>query len=268
MGRNELESGMVCRVAWAVVLSGLGCAAMVSDGNAQTRGVIELFTSQGCSSCPPADQLAGRFANDPSIVAMSLPIDYWDYLGWRDTLATPGNTARQRGYARARGDREVYTPQAVVNGRVHVPGADEQAITEALAETRIDPSILAVPVYLRPNGDRLSVAVSAGSSPNGAQVWLCGLISSMPVTIDRGENRGQTLTYYNVVRRRQKIGDWHGEALDLSVPMRDLLDANIDRVAVMVQTGTLDNPGTVLGAAIEPLRSVQAHTAPPQSTPR
>ena len=105
----------------AVVASALLSSAAMG---AEPRAVIELFTSQGCSSCPPADKLAGELAQDPSLLVMSLPIDYWDYLGWKDTLANPGHTKRQRAYSKARGDREVYTPQVVVNGMAHVLGSD------------------------------------------------------------------------------------------------------------------------------------------------
>ena len=97
--------------------------------------MIELFTSQGCSSCPAADKLLGELAQDPSLVALSLPVDYWDYLGWKDTLALQGHANRQRAYAEARGDREVYTPQVVVNGVVHVLGSDKAAIERAIAQT-------------------------------------------------------------------------------------------------------------------------------------
>ena len=252
---------MACRIGWAVVVSVLGSAAMLSEADAQTRGVIELFTSQGCSSCPPADQLLGRFADDHAIVAMSLPIDYWDYLGWKDTLALPDNTARQRGYARARGEL-VYTPQVVINGKVPVPGANEQAIAQALVETRNDPSILVLPVELKLSGNELAIRIPAGSTPSGAQIWVCGLTSSMPVSIERGENRGHTLTYHNVIRHRLKLGSWTGAALDLHVPTADFVDNTVDRVAVIVQAGTLDNPGPMLGAAIEPLSLRQAHTDP------
>jgi len=251
---------MDCRIGWTVVVSVISSAAMLSDVEAQTRGVIELFTSQGCSSCPPADQLLGRLAEEPAIVAMSLPIDYWDYLGWKDTLASPENTARQRSYARARGDM-VYTPQVVVNGKTPVPGANEQAIIQALADTRGDASILMVPVELALTGEELAVTIPAGSSSVDAQIWVCGLSSSMPVTIERGENRGHTLTYYNVIRHRLKIGDWTGAAVNLRVPTADFVDKTVDRVAVIVQAGTLDNPGPVLGAAIEPVRAMQAHTS-------
>ena len=102
--------------------------------------VIELFTSQGCSSCPPADKLLGELARDPSLIALSLPVDYWDYLGWKDTLALHGHSDRQRAYAQARGDREVYTPQVVVNGVVHVLGSDKAAIEHAIAQTRAQSS--------------------------------------------------------------------------------------------------------------------------------
>src|SRR5215207_7972577 len=114
----------------------LASAVLTSaDVRAEPRAVIELFTSQGCSSCPAADKLAGELARDPSLVVMSLPIDYWDYLGWKDTLALPGHSKRQKAYSKSRGDREVYTPQIVVNGTMHVLGSDKHAIDNAIAQT-------------------------------------------------------------------------------------------------------------------------------------
>src|ERR1700738_4279274 len=104
------------------------CALPMRAAHAQTRAVVELFTSQGCSSCPPADKLLGELALDPSLIAVSLPIDYWDYLGWKDPLADPRNSARQRAYSHTRGDREVYTPQVVVNGSTYALGSDKDAI--------------------------------------------------------------------------------------------------------------------------------------------
>src|SRR5207237_4317300 len=129
----------------AVIASAMLTSAFAS---AEPRAVIELFTSQGCSSCPPADKLAGELARDPSLVVMSLPIDYWDYLGWKDTLALPGHTNRQRAYARTRGDREVYTPQVVVNGSVHVLGSDKSAIENAIVRTDKQPGTLSLAVAL------------------------------------------------------------------------------------------------------------------------
>jgi hypothetical protein len=117
-------------LAYAVVVicsSALPCSSV----QAEPRAVVELFTSQGCSSCPAADKLLGELAADPSLVPISVPIDYWDYLGWKDTLADPRNTARQKAYAYARGDGQVYTPQVVVNGAVHALGSDKAAIEHA-----------------------------------------------------------------------------------------------------------------------------------------
>src|SRR5437660_6572357 len=121
-------------LSFGVIASAMLAAAVASS--AEPRGVVELFTSQGCSSCPPADKLAGELAHDPSLVVLSLAIDYWDYLGWKDTLALPGHANRQRAYSKVRGDREVYTPQVVVNGVVHTLGSDKAAIEQAIAQSR------------------------------------------------------------------------------------------------------------------------------------
>ena len=131
---------------------GICCVAVVTSATAvlagEQRAVIELFTSQGCSSCPAADLLLGELSRDPTLVPLSLAVNYWDYLGWKDTLSLPSNTQRQRGYAKSRGDRQVYTPQAVVNGVVHVVGSDRAAIDRAIAQSRGDPSTMAVTVTL------------------------------------------------------------------------------------------------------------------------
>ena len=116
----------------AIAVVCLSSAASLSVAEAEPRGVIELFTSQGCSSCPPADKLVGEFALDPSLISISLPIDYWDYLGWKDTLAMPGHSARQRAYAHMRGDRDVYTPQVVVSGSMDALGSDRAAIEHTI----------------------------------------------------------------------------------------------------------------------------------------
>ena len=122
-----------CRAAHRAALAvAVSLATTSLAAGAEPRAVVELFTSQGCSSCPAADQLLGKLADDPSIVALSVPIDYWDYLGWKDTLADPRHTARQKAYSKVRGDREVYTPQVVVNGGLHALGSDKSAIERAI----------------------------------------------------------------------------------------------------------------------------------------
>jgi len=219
-----------------------------------TRAVIELFTSQGCSSCPPADELLGKLADDPSLVAISLPIDYWDYLGWKDTLAKPAHTSRQRAYAQVRGDRAVYTPQVVINGAVHVQGSDKEAIDHAIAQTRQQPGTLSVPVTLQVAGGHVNVNVAASTDARaGSEIWLCALAKSIPVSIGRGENRGHTITYYNVVRRWLKLADWNGNARSFNVPLSDIETENTNSLAVLVQAGEVDKPGRMLGAALSAL---------------
>jgi hypothetical protein len=105
------------------------------------RAVVELFTSQGCSSCPPADKLMTELSKDPGLIVLTLPVDYWDYLGWKDTLAQPAFTQRQRAYSAVRGDRQVYTPQAVINGASHAVGSEKAAINQAIVSTRLQPAL-------------------------------------------------------------------------------------------------------------------------------
>jgi len=235
----------------------LACFGMLSVQCAQgePRAVIELFTSQGCSSCPAADKLLAEYAQDPSVIALSLAVDYWDYLGWKDTLALSGHTNRQRAYAKVRGDRQVYTPQAVVDGAVHVLGSDKAAIERAIRQTREHSAPLLLSVTMVRNGDKLTVNVPASKDEKGqAEVWLCPIARSVPVTIARGENNGHTLTYTNVVRRWIKLGDWTGKPETFNIPLNDVRSADVDSIAVMVQNGTASAPKLMLGAAQAALR--------------
>jgi hypothetical protein len=215
----------------------------------EMRGVVELFTSQGCSSCPPADKLLGQLAGDPSLVALSLPVDYWDYLGWKDTLADPRNSARQRAYAQVRGDREVYTPQAVINGAVHALGSDKDAIEEAIDLSRSDKTTLTLPIAMTVADGRVAVAVPGRPEIAPAEVWLCGLAKAVTVAIGRGENRGRSITYHNVARSWLKLGTWGGKDQTWNVAFRDFGGDNLDEAAVIIQTGTIDRPSAMLGAA-------------------
>jgi hypothetical protein len=246
-----LEIGVrpLCSALSLLVGTGL-VAGVLTTAGAEPRAVLELFTSQGCSSCPAADKLLGELAKDPSVVAMSLNIDYWDYLGWKDTLALPGHSSRQRAYARSRGDRQVYTPQMVVNGSVHVLGHDKGAIERAIELTRQKAGTLAVPVTLATSGGKLTVDVAGAGAPRSkSEVWLCALTRAVPVVVGRGENRGKTITYHNVARRWTKLGEWSGEARRWDFAIKDLNVDGADAAAVMVQDGSSDKPGAVLGAA-------------------
>jgi hypothetical protein len=236
-------------LAYAIVVA---CTSVVSSyAAAEPRAVIELFTSQGCSSCPPADKLLAQFASDPSLIPISLPIDYWDYLGWKDTLADPRNSARQRAYSHVRGDREVYTPQVVVNGSLHALGSDKDAIEAAIAASRKNGMTLALPVTVAVSNGRLLVNVPGGGEGHSlAEVWVGGLIRAATVAIGRGENRGKTITYHNVARHWVKLGTWNGKAETFAVPIEDFGDDSIDEAAVMVQGGTIEKPSAMFGAAV------------------
>ena len=246
------------RIVSLLTLGGLAATVIVTAASSAerqpARAVIELFTSQGCSSCPTADRLLGELANDPSLVAISVPIDYWDYLGWKDTLAKPQHTARQRHYAHMRGDREVYTPQVVVNGVAHVLGSDRAAIERAIQRTRAQEGVLVVPVTLERAGDGVIVSLPA-SGVNGVrgEVWLCALVKQINVAIPRGENRGRAVSYHNVARRWVKLGEWNGAAQSRTIPLSDFNADGIDAVAVIVQSGSADKPGRMIGAAIASL---------------
>lgn len=229
---------------------------------AEPRAVIELFTSQGCSSCPAADKLLGELAQDPSLLTMSLAVDYWDYLGWKDTLAVHGHSVRQQAYADARGDRERYTPQVVINGVVQVLGSDKAAIEKAIAQMSSTVSPLKLPVAIAIGDGKITVNVPAAadsqSANQTADVWLCPITAKAPVAIGRGENGGKTLIYSNVVRRWVKLGEWSGKAASFSMPVADLpkseISPGIDRITVIVQSGSVAKPGVMLGAATEALR--------------
>lgn len=232
----------------ALVLTGLATVQPSSAGD--KRAVLELFTSQGCSSCPAADRLLGEFTRDPSLITLSLAVDYWDYLGWQDTLALHGHSKRERAYAEARGDRDVYTPQVVVNGEVAVLGSDKAAIERAIAQTRTKAQPLSVPVTLKiADGKIVADVAAATGAVRQAEVWLCPITGKVTVNVGRGENGGKTLTYYNVVRGWKKLGDWNGTVASFSHPLDDVQGADIDSFAVLVQKGAAAKPGVVLGAA-------------------
>src|ERR1700757_2491489 len=149
------------RPASAFVIAAVVISSFAVANAGEPRALLELFTSQGCLSCPAADKLLGELAADPSVIALSVPIDYWDYLGWKDTLATSGHSARQRAYAKVRGDREVYTPQIVVNGATHVLGSDPGAVARAITVTARNTAVMSTAVVLSLGGNALKVDVSA-----------------------------------------------------------------------------------------------------------
>ena len=241
---------------WSGALGVCAIVAVIRPAHAEPKAVVELFTSQGCSSCPPADKILGELAKDPSVIALSLPIDYWDYLGWKDTLADSRFSARQKAYSHMRGDRDVYTPQVVVNGAAHVIGSDRARIEGAIKDTGKTDKVMSLPVTMSLSGKQLTVSVAAAkdaNTPMRGEIWLCSISKAVPIAIGRGENRGREVTYHNVVRNLLKVGDWNGSAGSWTVPLDSVMFDGIDAAAVLVQDGSRDKPGPMLGAAFTPL---------------
>jgi hypothetical protein len=212
----------------------------------QPRGVVELFTSQGCSSCPPADALFSELAAEGDLIALAYHVDYWDYLGWRDTLGSPENTARQYEYGKSFGIRSVYTPQAVVNGASHVNGADRGKVLGSLGGA----VGLPVEIVVSQSGDSVMIdAGGASGSARKAHVVLVYFDAPQEVAIERGENNGKALTYWNAVSDIQTAGMWHGKAARYELPLSEI--AKKGGCAVLLQSmGEQGLPGPILGAAV------------------
>ncbi|HEV7602476.1 MAG TPA: DUF1223 domain-containing protein [Bradyrhizobium sp.] len=237
---------------WCSTLGVCTIVVIAGPAHAEPRAVVELFTSQGCSSCPEADKVLGELTKDPNVIALSLPIDYWDYLGWKDTLADSRFSARQKAYSQMRGDRDVYTPQLIVNGSAHVIGSDRARIEGAIDTTKKADGVMSVPVSMSLSGKQINVSVAAsnkGPAAKHGEVWICSVSKSVPIKIGRGENRGKEITYYNVVRNLLKVGDWNGNAGSWTVPLENISREGVDAAVVYVQNGSRENPGPMLGAA-------------------
>lgn len=227
---------------------GLASAAMalpflsVGAKAATAPVLVELFTSQGCSSCPPADKLAAKLKSMPGVIVASLNVDYWDYLGWHDTLAKPEYTQRQMDYAHDRGDNEVYTPQMVVNGAWRAVGSDQSSV-EALIETaRTKP--LATELGLAIDDMEVTISMGNGAEIPEATLWLMAIAPNVDVKIERGENTGSSIAYSNVVRNLVPAGMWNGKANVIKLPRKGIFTADCKSSIAVLQRGKV---GPVLG---------------------
>ena len=223
----------------------VAAVALVPDRSAagQPLTVVELFTSQGCSSCPPADALAGELAQREGVLVLSEHVDYWDYLGWRDPFAIPATTQRQRDYARRLGLGYVYTPQMVIQGATQVTGSNREAVLNRLEEPEPGSSLA---VKIDRGGDgRILITVGGAPAGEDAVVWLVLFDKEHMTRVSRGENRGREVRNYNVVRSFTRIGSWDGEATTMTAIMPEAEGIG-DGCAVIVQA---QNTGRILGAA-------------------
>lgn len=232
---------------------GLVLACRAEATTKQPSGVVELFTSQGCASCPPADELLRNLAKEGDVVALAFHVNYWDYLGWRDTLGSEDNTERQNAYRLALGTNGIYTPQVIINGREHTIGSETQKIRDRLAELKGSPEGLTVPVSVkRSDPDRLIIKLGDGrKSDRPVHVLLVYFEGEKTITIDKGENTGKTVTYANVVRAVETVGMWDGVSQQIDIPLSALAIKKAAGCAVLLQEMVGDDrPGPIIGAAI------------------
>ncbi len=204
--------------------------------------VVELFTSQGCSSCPPADKFLGELARRDDIIALSFHVDYWDYIGWPDPFASKETTARQHAYGRSLRQRYVYTPEMVVDGRAHSSRPSE---IDALIEAGKAHKKFAVGFRKDADGGH-QIVVPAAAYDGKASVWLVFYDRKHTVKIPRGENRGRTLTYTHVVRELKELGTWTGKELVIPISTAAAESAGRGGCVIIVQDG---KAGPILGAA-------------------
>jgi len=240
--------------ATLLILGGLLAHAQPTDR--QPKAVMELFTSQGCSSCPPADALFVDLARNPDMIALTMPVTYWDYLGWKDTLGKDSFAKRQKYYAKARGDGQVYTPQVVINGASHAVGSDRDEIEKATRPAPGAGFVVKVALTEDAGGLQVKLAPTGAVTQRSAGIWVLPTTRLVTVPIARGENQGKTVSYANVVRGMTRIGDWDGREATLTAPLAATQAPEADGYVVIVQAEQPGKygmmPGAILGAARSP----------------
>lgn len=253
MGAQPQMKNRACaRHFWGVVgLAFIGCFSFAPKGYAQQSSnrdaVVELYTSQGCKSCPVADGILAQVAEDPNILALTFNVNYWDYLGWRDTLATQENTDRQHAY-RDSFTKMVYTPQLIVNGSVQMNGGEATEIAR-----RLEGSRLHIPIAIQQlDEERLSIEIAAGEKPQSpVHVVVFYIRDTVNIPITKGENIGKSVTYRNTVTDIDTIGLWDGKAVTFGLPASELDRKDVTGFAVILQEFREKNSlGPILGAAL------------------
>jgi len=245
---------MFSRPSFGLIFGLVASLSLTSATHAETlrtgaRAVVELFTSQGCVSCPPADALLTSLAERDDGVALAYHVDYWDYIGWEDTFGHEAFSDRQRAYAKSWGSSRIYTPQMVVNGAKAVVGSRRGEVHDAVAE-----AALPLSVALERDGDMLKVSVPADAELPNAVVWLVTYIDRAEISIDRGDNAGKSMVYTQVVTGRQILGMWEARSgAEMKLPLAEMLGAGNTGLAVVVQQESKGLPGAILAAsAYEP----------------
>lgn len=230
----------------------LALAALISSASfliapanaADVKGVVEIFTSQGCSSCPPADRIFNEVILENGVVGLAWHVDYWDYLGWKDTFSLAAATERQRAYAAGMNERGVYTPQMIVNGDAVVKNASfRQSIAAALSGS--------LPVDIDATVAEGTLVVKTASGEGSANLVLVTFEQKQDIVIERGENAGTTVSYHNAVADVQTIGMWKGKEITIELPGSEYAPKKGQGCAILLQKVAKNGaPGRILGAAI------------------
>lgn len=241
--------GRIARAAalLAAVTAGGMSAAAVPAAAQEAPVVVELYTSQGCNSCPPADAYFAELVRQPGIIALSFHVDYWNYLGWHDTFSSKKATYRQKTYAMGLRQSGVYTPQMVIGGKTGVVGSDRRAVEAAMREARRAPMPVAV-LLEKLGGNRLKVTIAAATgAAEGAEIWAFLFDKRQSTKILHGENEGKTFVYHHVVRDFRRIGLYTGAKTEFPLPVLGEKGEKRSGAAVIVQPA---KGGTIIGAAI------------------
>lgn len=256
-GLTALRASVFAALAGASLALGDGQRAEAAQ--AEPLVVVELFTSQGCASCPPADAYLSDIAQRKGVLALSQHVDYWNYMGWKDPFSSAMASKRQKAYANSLGARYVYTPQIVVDGKAQDVGSNREAVEAMLVEARraIDKK-LPLRVYPGPINEVKLVLPAApvpakgepNNSPRAATIWLVAYDASHTSNVERGENRGKTLSNSNVVRAMRPVGEWQGKAETLMLNLADEIAAGYGNAAVLLQVGKV---GPIIAAARLPM---------------
>lgn len=258
--------GLLGAAALAVGPTALFAETYAQQHKTQRIVLVELYTSQGCSSCPPADQLQSELSERPDVLALTFPVDYWDYLGWRDTLARPANTHRQMEYSKRSRSGRVFTPQMVIDGAISVVGGDRIDVMHKIGEREMTASL--VPLTIEVKDDSVSVEVPAapgalnGSETGKATLWLFPFDKTHVVHIGAGENAGRFGRYSHVVEDVSALGQWSGDGAKFEHTLGESDRHHFGYAAVLQE----DQVGPVLGVAwagdVDQIQNVPMAAAP------
>lgn len=235
------------------ITSAFSAGVVTSDAAeiTQPKAVVELFTSQGCHSCPPADKLIGEFAKGNEILALSWHVDYWDYLGWKDVFASKSNTERQYRYAKSLHERQVYTPQAVINGRAHAVGSNRKEISKTINGFEDSSQGMIVPINAKMTNESIKITVANSAVAADATLYMVFFNKEHKVAIKQGENSGKTLSYHNVVHNIQTLGMIKSNGLEMEFPVADMKRHGYDGCALILQKNDVEgNPSAIIGATV------------------